>query len=453
VGNPTDSVEQVVGNPADTVEPAIAQRLSGASRVLVACSGGADSAALAVAAVRTGVRCAVGHVDHGLRPESASDAEQVRELAARLGVPFLLSRVQVGKVKELGLEAAAREARYEALLELAREASASLVATAHTRRDQAETLLLRLIRGAGPSALAGIRERRTLGDGVDVVRPLLGVSREATEAYCRAHQIGFLHDPHNADPARARARLRALWPALLELNPRLEEALASAAGTFAQEDELLTDLAGLGPHLHPALRRRALLADAAEAGVRPERRHVEALLGLLERGAGSLDVPGGRATVHFERSGALPPEPPPAAVAVAGPGDYAWGARTLHVASGLAEGLGVDLGEAPFPWTLRAWRPGDRFRPAGGRSKKVAELWIDAHIPRQERSRLAVLADAGGRLFWVEGLRPGAACGGRPGVAFWLEPEMKPPDGPLASRRRPESCSATMLGRPDEEPR
>jgi tRNA(Ile)-lysidine synthetase-like protein len=107
---------------------------------------------------------------------------------------------------------------------------------------------------------------------------------------------------------------------------------------------------------------------------------------------------------------------------------------------------------APLPWTLRPQRPGDRFRPAGGRTKKVADLFIDAHIPREERTRLAVLADARGKLFWVERLRPGAAC--RAGaVSFSLQPEMKPSDGPLPSRRRHESCSATVDPGPDEEPR
>src|SRR5262249_52702359 len=159
-----------------------------------------------------------------------------------------------------------------------------LVATAHTRRDQAETLLLRLIRGAGAGALAGVRRRRPLAPGIELIRPLLDVPRAATEAYCLARGLRWVDDPHNADPPRARARLRALGPALLELNPRLEEALANAAATFAEEDELLRALAREGAHLHPALQRRKLLLDAAEEGFRPERKHVEAILRLLERG-------------------------------------------------------------------------------------------------------------------------------------------------------------------------
>ncbi|HYY53132.1 MAG TPA: tRNA lysidine(34) synthetase TilS [Myxococcales bacterium] len=101
---------------------------------------------------------------------------------------------------------------------------------------------------------------------------------------------------------------------------------------------------------------------------------------------------------------------------------------------------------------MRGRRPGDRFRPGGGRTKKVADLLIDARVPKGARDGLALLADANGRVFWVEGLRPGAACRSG-GVSFRLLPEMKPSDGPLPSRRRHESRSATMDPRPDEEPR
>ena len=439
-----------MGTLADSVEPAVHTGLTQGATVLVACSGGADSVALAAAAARAPIRCSVGHVDHGLRAESGREAEQVRELARQLGVPFFLQKINQLDLRRDGLEGAARAARYAALAGLATAAGGSLVATAHTRRDQAETLLLRLIRGAGPGALAGVRRRRPLAPGIDLVRPLLDVPRAATEAYCLARGLRWVDDPHNADPARARARLRTLWPALLELNPRLEEALAAAADTFADEDALLNALAATGGDLHPALQRRKLLLDAAGEGVRPERKHVEAILRLIERGEGAIDVPGGRAVVRFERrrtSAAGPGE-----VAIPAPGRYVWGPRALEVAAAAGSGVDVDVSQAPFPWTLRGQRPGDRYRQAGGRSKKVADLFIDARIPREERSGLAVLADACGRVFWVEGLRPGSACG-QGAVSFWLRPEMKPSDGPLPSRRRDESRSATMDPRSDEEPR
>ena len=287
----------------DSVEKAVATGLfPRAERLLVACSGGADSVALAAAVARHGAPpMAIGHVDHGLRPESAGEAEQVRALAGKLGVPFFLERLQGFSTREAGLEAAAREGRYAALARLAAQARAPVVATAHTRRDQAETLLLRLIRGAGPGALAGVRRRRELAPGIALVRPLLEVPRSATEAYCAEQGLAYVDDPHNSDPARMRARLRALWPQLLELNPRLEEALAGAAQLFADEDELLTELAAAADlrNAHPALQRRALLQEALQAGLRPERKHVEKLRELLGRG-GAVDMPGGRARVVFD---------------------------------------------------------------------------------------------------------------------------------------------------------
>src|SRR5205085_1715391 len=248
------------------------------------------------------VGCAIGHVDHGLRPESVSEVERVRDLAVRLGVGFYLKKIHNLSLNQEGLEAAARTARYSALADLAREASATAVATAHTRTDQAETLLLRLFRGAGPGALAG------------------------------------------------------------------------AAELFAEEDELRNALAQRGAHLPPALQRRAFLSAANDGGLRPERHHLETMLRLLERGEGTVDLPGGNAVVKFEPR--RPPHPRPAEVAVPAPGRYLWGSRVLEVKGSAGGGVEVDLTEAPFPWTLRARRPGDRFRPGGGRTKKVADLLI-----------------------------------------------------------------------------
>src|SRR5262249_30983714 len=205
---------------------------------------------------------------------------------------FRLRGLEGIDASELGLEAAAREARYAALADLAGEAGSDRVATAHTQRDQAETVLLRLARGGGLGALAGVRRSRALKGAILLVRPLLDVPRESTEAYCRASSLPTVHDPHNVDPRRARTRLRELMPGLrAALNPRLEEALAGAARIAAEEDALLeaqaraalaasdsdgglaaADLAGL----HPALLRRALLL-AAHGIARPERLHLEEL--------------------------------------------------------------------------------------------------------------------------------------------------------------------------------
>lgn len=459
-----------MGALADSVATAVAEGLlPRRAPLLVACSGGADSVALAAAAAQNAdLQVALGHVDHGLRPESKGEAEQVRELARRLGVPFYLERLANLDIHGRGLEAAAREGRYPALARLALQAGARTVATAHTRRDQAETLLLRLVRGAGPGALAAVRRRRALGAGIDLVRPLLQVSRSDTEAFCRDQGLPFTSDPHNDDPRRTRARLRKLWPLLLELNPRLEEALAGTAESLAEEDAFLMSLLPCELGL-PALRalaapllRRALLRAAAEAGLRPERHHLAGLQKLVGRERGCLDLPGGRAEIRRGALRFLPtegrprkPEASPAELAIPGPGRYAFGPRELAVSAGPGDGLNVDLTRAPFPWTLRGHRPGDRFRPAGGRTRKISDLWIDAAIPREERAGLALIADAQGRIFWVEKVREGDACRGAMShiASVRFGPEMKLSAGPLALKRRPESRSATMDPRPDEEPR
>ena len=399
------------------VERSVA-RLPDGARALVACSGGADSVALAVAVARAGRPSAIGHVDHGLRPESAEEAGKVAALAGRLGVPFFLERIEGLQTSGPGLEAAAREGRYAALARLAVQAGAQVVLTAHTRRDQAETLLLRLFRGAGPGALSGIRRRRELAPGIELQRPLLDVPREETEKFCRENGFDFVQDPHNTDPARMRARLRALWPQLLALNPRIEEALAGAADLLAEENDLLDSLP---PGLHPALQRRELLRQANAAGVHPERPHLEELLRLLEKGGGSLDLPGGRATVVFA-----------APLAIAAPGRYSWSCREVEIS-------GEELtATAPFPWTLRTCRPGDRLG-----DEKLSDRW--GAFPRALRPRLAVIEDASGRVFWAEGL------GGPPGIR--ISPEMKPSAGRLTHERQSRVRSATMSGTPDEETR
>lgn len=239
--------------------------------VLVALSGGADSLALAAAAafeaLRAGMRAGAVIVDHGLQEGSAGVAERAAEQARRLGLdPVLVRRVVVagdsppvarstdavrrttgeessgraGARANPGPEAAAREARYEALEAAISETGAIRLLTGHTRDDQAEQVLLALARGSGSRALAGIPPRRGA-----ILRPLLGVSRATTEQACEAQGLEPWRDPHNADPAFTRVRVRErVLPVLeRELGPGVSDALARTAELAREDADALDALA------------------------------------------------------------------------------------------------------------------------------------------------------------------------------------------------------------------
>lgn len=189
-----------------------------APAVVLAVSGGPDSVALLWLAARwrrglkRGPRLIAVTVDHGLRKEAAAEARDVKRLARTLGIEHRTLR-WTGAKSKTGVPAAAREARYRLLAKAARASGATHVATAHTQDDQAETLLMRLLRGsgvAGLSAMAGESER----EGVRLSRPLLDVSKAELTATLEAAGIAFADDPTNRDPAFTRPRLRALMPVL-----------------------------------------------------------------------------------------------------------------------------------------------------------------------------------------------------------------------------------------------
>ncbi|MFJ8581874.1 tRNA lysidine(34) synthetase TilS [Micromonospora sp. NPDC093277] len=298
--------------------------LPGTGPVLVACSGGADSLALAAAtafvARRLGRRAGLVTVDHGLQPGSAERAEVVAGWAREQGLaPVEAVSVRVAG-RPGGPEAAAREARYEALVDAARRHDASGVLLGHTRDDQAETVLLALARGAGPRGLAGMPERRELG-GVPLLRPLLEIAREDTRKACAALGLTPWDDPHNADPAYARSRVRAdALPALVAaLGPGVVDNLARTARQVAADTAALDALAtfaladvraaagGLAVEalvpLPAAIRTRVLHAWARELGASPaalSHRHVAALDALVTdwHGQGAVHLPGGLPVVR-----------------------------------------------------------------------------------------------------------------------------------------------------------
>jgi len=312
--------------------------------LLVALSGGPDSVALldALALLRRprGFRLAAAHLDHGLRPGSDTDAAFCRALCERLGVPLRAGGADVrGRAarERGGIEQAARRERYAFLRRVAAQEQASAIVVAHTRDDQAETLLLRLLRGAGTTGLGGMRARRG-----PLLRPLLGVSREEVLAHLRARFLPWLEDPTNADPAHRRNRVRHELLPYLEsrFNPRVRAVLARAASLLADEaahvrseaEELLRRIAR---HEQGAVvLRRAGLAQAPAAVARVAIRqalrragglsrvgavHVERVLRLARQAAPAgrrLTLPGHREAVFTRDHVRLETRATPAAKAV-----------------------------------------------------------------------------------------------------------------------------------------
>jgi tRNA(Ile)-lysidine synthase len=295
--------------------------------VLVACSGGADSLALAAAiafeAPRAGVRAGAVTVDHGLQPGSTERAERTAALLRDLALdPVVVRRVDVGTAG--GPEAAARSARHDCLAAEAAPLGAR-IALGHTLDDQAETVLLGLGRGSGPRSVAGMVERRVTdgpaGGPVTWWRPLLGVRRSTTRAACAAAGLPVWDDPWNTDPAYTRARLRAEALPLLDdvLGGGVAPALARTAALLREDLDALDDLAavelaGLRQQgaddglpaapltaLPAALRRRVLRGWLRGAGV-PDLQavHIGAVDALLTRwrGQGPVDLPGGATVVR-----------------------------------------------------------------------------------------------------------------------------------------------------------
>lgn len=275
--------------------------------VLLAVSGGGDSVALLHAidlargrkALRA-IRCVVGHVDHRLRPDSQADAQLARAHAERLGLEFAVREVEL--TGPGNLEEHAREARYRALVAMARASGCGAIVTAHTADDQAETLLWRLVRGAGAKGLGGMPRRRDLG-GITLLRPMLETTRREAREFCARRSLEFRDDPTNENE-RPRARIRAeILPVLERLVPGASRQLAAAAERLQADDRLLQFLSGpVEPApavarlaaLAPALRTRALAAWVElrnGSRRRLSHRHLAALERLVVSGEGEVELP------------------------------------------------------------------------------------------------------------------------------------------------------------------
>lgn len=302
--------------------------------VIVAVSGGADSTALLLAihelisAHKLSVKVCVAHLDHRIRAASAKDAKWVAALAEKLGYECVVGRSKVAEIARSAadnLEQAAREARYKFLERTAKRKSANYVLTGHTMDDQAETVLLRLMRGSAGAGLAGMDLLRPLGKNtaIKLVRPLLWARRFETENYCRLRKTQFLADEMNEDQKFARVKVRQqLLPLMQSFNNKIVEALSRTASQLREDsavllnnsDALLKQAAVLDPlddetqttvldvkvlaNAPPALRRRALrqwISEARGSSRRLEMVHLLAVEKLLEGTAGGrvVELPGG----------------------------------------------------------------------------------------------------------------------------------------------------------------
>ena len=240
---------------------ALAELPEGAT-VIVALSGGADSLALAAAvgfeAPKLGLRAASLTVDHGLQEGSDAVALRAAKTAAGLGLDPLVVRVEVGE--EGGPEAAARDARHRVLRDAASDVAAAAVLLGHTLDDQAETVLLGLARGSGATSLQGMAPVREDDDGLRWIRPLLGVRRETTRAFCTTSDIEFWDDPHNSESrfTRVRVRERVLPVLESELGPGIAEALARTAEQLREDAEAFDEM------IHETIED---IVEHAEAGI------------------------------------------------------------------------------------------------------------------------------------------------------------------------------------------
>lgn len=417
-------------------------------RLIVGVSGGADSVALLdllVSLPEFPLQLVVAHLNHQLRgAEADADEAFVRELSNRYGLPCEVARRDIRQLAHQtgrSLEDAGREARYAFFEELRQRRQAAAVAVAHHADDQAETVLLRLLRGAGMTGLAAMAP----SNRHNIIRPLLEITRQELRNHLASRQISFREDASNADHSYLRNRVRLeLLPLLDDYCPGISGRLAATAGLIREDEALLegyTDatfnqLATTGPNWvsisrhslaeqPPAMRLR--LFRAAVKTVLGElkqfdRLHftlLEALLQNAKTGA-SLNLPRDLVVLLtadnllFARQELLHPAPP-RHCEIGGPGSYELGnGLVLTVEEGAIpeswQGLPhgttyVDIDQAPFPWQVRPIAPGDRLELLGMEGERsIQDILTDLKFPRHVRPCLPLICH-NGRPLWLAGVR------------------------------------------------
>jgi tRNA(Ile)-lysidine synthase len=433
--------------------------IAAGTRVLAAVSGGSDSVALVLilrelADAGELSLTGIAHFNHQLRPSAGDDERFTADLARRLALPFFADREDVmarAKRERRSLEDAARSARYDFLARARVTAGADVVALGHTRDDQAETVLLRLTRGAGLRGLGGMHPKNGF-----IVRPLLGCRHQELRAWLAERSQSFVDDESNQDVSIPRNRVRAELLPLLEerFNPGIVDVLADQAevsrDTWAWMDAIASDLEARSVRRTaspegavvceidvdalagaPLALRRALLwrLMSGVAGPRPIAfDHVAAALRLMEeRGDTQIDLPGqrlqrigstvvltgrvagatGRPTPDVRSNSFRFPLSIPGEVALPAAG---WAvsaeAGSGAVASNPAAGdvVRVRLDRCLGSLAVRNRRPGDRFRPVGlDGEKKLQDYFVDRKVDRKQRDNVPLVVDGADRIVWVAG--------------------------------------------------
>jgi tRNA(Ile)-lysidine synthase len=423
--------------------------------VVIGLSGGSDSVALAYLlrelALEGELRVAgAAHFNHQLREGADADERFCRNLAERLGWAILVDRgdVRARAIRERrSLEDAARTSRYSFLEQARRHFAAAAVAVGHTRDDQAETFLLRLLRGAGARGLAGIHPRR-----LTIIRPLIDCRRDDLRAYLAARRVPFVTDETNDDPAIPRNRVRIeLVPALAaRFNPSIVDVLADEAEVARQEwewmagevDALAGRIGRVGPggwtfdavalSQAPAALARLVLQRALSGSVRGRAvsfQHLDRAMAVARGSSGGVDLPGHRVerigqqlvlTVAtrrrrtkpnlFRYSLSIPGEVAIAEAACAVTAEATAvesGREALRIVTasrGRADLAIVQLDPSRSRLWVRNRRAGDRFRPLGlAGTKKLQDFFVDRKVAQCCRDQVPLVVDASDRIVWVAG--------------------------------------------------
>ena len=392
-------------------------------KVTCAISGGADSVALLFALYllkdKLNIQLSAAHFNHHLRgEESQRDENFVRDFCDRYDIPLTVGHGTIVPGKK-GLEAAARDARYAFLRSLPGK-----IATAHTADDNAETVLMHMVRGTGLKGLGGIAPVNG-----PVIRPMLTCTRQDVEDFCAEWCLSYITDSSNEGDDFLRNRLRHhVMPLLKQENPRLAENTSAMALRLRQDEDCLSQLAELPEMdvetlrtMHPALRKRALESFLKHSGVRePEASHITQAESLVfspkpsafARFPGGVTIGRNYGLLQVQsRAEALAPVELPV------PGSILWGDYRITAAEA-GEGITV---HPDGPITVRSRLTGDSIRLSGG-SKTLKKLFIDRKIPASERDRIPVLADRRGILaVHGFGIHSDTAVGKLPAVRILIE--------------------------------